>query len=72
GGTGQSTGRTSPAFLEEVVRSVGAIFSGSLVPVIPLLQNPFETLGRNLRTRDGPKPSAEKRGYLTTVIFNCQ
>lgn len=36
---GQSVGRTSPTFLEEVVRSVGTIFSGALVPVIPLLQN---------------------------------
>jgi hypothetical protein len=55
-----------------LVRLEVAIFSGAFVPVIPLLQNPFEKLGRNLRTRDSPKPSAEKRRHLTTAKIVCQ
>jgi len=43
GGVGVSVGRTLPVFPDEVVRWMGTIFSGAFVPVIPLLQNFFET-----------------------------
>ena len=43
---------TQPAFPEGVwSRWVETIFSGALVPVIPLPQNQFETFGKNLRSR---------------------
>jgi hypothetical protein len=52
GGGGELAGVTQPAFPEGVSsRWVETIFSGALVPVIPLPQNQFETFGKNLRSR---------------------
>jgi hypothetical protein len=50
GGAGQPAGEPSAVLPEKVVRWVGTFFSGVLVPVIPLLQRPFETSERSLRT----------------------
>lgn len=54
--------RWMPHMMEKDVRNgpMGTIFSGALVPVIPLPQNPFETSGRNLQTHVMRNQAPEK------------
>jgi hypothetical protein len=52
GVAGEAAGVAQPAFPEGVrSRWVETIFSDAFVSVIPLPQNPFETFGKNLRSR---------------------